>query len=288
MPAPRTLADDTSLLTLWGEAVYYRGALSRDILSKLLAAEVEPFLTRIKDTLLGQLDNWAEEDAAQADCDGENYALDGTVERFAEDKIDDLRERNPGWKAQDAREASEFLLYFKTGRPYDVIKLALEAELKAIKTFPEQAGQEGSPGLQAYGPLFAGHLTTGEAALSRRAQAAAGTATHRVREIEKLIADFNDLRGRHYEALLGIARQNQRPRSWAEQFARKGAAPSGLDAAEARGRAKTLLGVLAARRLEVPDEARKRLLANRDASLFDLWTSRVASVASLAELFAES
>jgi len=285
---PRALSTDISLFTLWEEAIYYKGRLLREPLSRPLAEAVDPFLARTKDAVLEQLDRWAAESTAQADVDGENYALDATVEEFGEDKIDVLRSDHPGWKAQDARNSSEFHLYFKTGRPYDVIKMALEAELKAISSYPDVAAKEQDPTLAGYAPRFAAHLAGGRAALERRSKEAAKTAEHRARGIEVLIADFNAFRLEHYEQLLAIARENKRPRGFAEQFARKGAVSTGLDAAEARGRATTILGVLGARGLAISGEQRAAIRASRDADQLDAWTAKVATVATAAEMLAES
>lgn len=51
--------------------------------------------------------------------------------------------------------------------------------------------------------------------------------------------------------------------------------------ATAEGRADAVLAVLAARRIEVPEEARARIAACTDLVLLDRWVARAANARSL-------
>jgi predicted transposase YdaD len=59
----------------------------------------------------------------------------------------------------------------------------------------------------------------------------------------------------------------------------------GLIEGRAKGRAKAVLRVLAARRIEVPEEARARISACTDLRQLDAWLDRAVVATSVAELF---
>jgi hypothetical protein len=54
-----------------------------------------------------------------------------------------------------------------------------------------------------------------------------------------------------------------------------------------QGKAEALLTVLAARGLEVPDEARQRILSCTDLSLLDTWLTRAVTASSASEVLRE-
>ena len=62
----------------------------------------------------------------------------------------------------------------------------------------------------------------------------------------------------------------------------------GLAQGEARGEAKALLAVLAARGLEVDTATRERILGCMDPGLLERWITRAVTASSLAEVFAET
>jgi hypothetical protein len=59
----------------------------------------------------------------------------------------------------------------------------------------------------------------------------------------------------------------------------------GLAEGRAKGWAKAVLRVLAARRIEVPEEARVRISACADLRQLDVWLDRAVVATSVAELF---
>jgi hypothetical protein len=54
---------------------------------------------------------------------------------------------------------------------------------------------------------------------------------------------------------------------------------------EARGKAEAVLGILAARGIDVPDDARARIAACDDLDQLDAWLDRVATANTIEELF---
>jgi predicted transposase YdaD len=74
-----------------------------------------------------------------------------------------------------------------------------------------------------------------------------------------------------------------RAEGWAEGFAEGWA--EGFAEGRAKGWAKAVLRVLAARRIEVPEEARVRISACADLRQLDVWLDRAVVATSVAELF---
>ena len=69
-------------------------------------------------------------------------------------------------------------------------------------------------------------------------------------------------------------------------FARKYVA-QGREEGEAKAQARAVLTVLRVRGLEVSDEARERILTEKDAARLERWIERAILAASTAEVFAE-
>ena len=69
-------------------------------------------------------------------------------------------------------------------------------------------------------------------------------------------------------------------------FARKYVA-QGREEGEVTARARAVLTVLRVRGIEVSEDARERILAEKDAGRLERWIERAAVAASLAEVFAE-
>lgn len=282
---PRTIQNVESLGVLWGDLVYLKARLLRDSRTKPLAPQVDEWIHKTEAMMLAQRSKRRNEVEAQSAVDEINYHMDETTLEFSEQKIRVLRRENPGWREQDARDSPFFRLYFKVA-PSVHVKKALESQLKDTQHYPDLLARETDPELQAFQKRFEAHLEDGYAALKARSQAQTETAAHRANELNALFEGANNFRATTHRTLAEMAQSLRLPKAWAEEFFRK-LEGGGPDKAELRGRTQTILGVLAARKIEVSEEARAKIQQNTDLALFELWTSRVAWVDSTEALFAE-
>jgi hypothetical protein len=78
-------------------------------------------------------------------------------------------------------------------------------------------------------------------------------------------------------------------RAWYEDYQRKQEKLRADDRKDARAEeaARALLTVLRARGITVPDDARERILAERDPDRLERWLAKAAVVASVAEVIDE-
>jgi hypothetical protein len=138
------------------------------------------------------------------------------------------------------------------------------------------------------------------------AVAAALAATDRDRAVqytELLLAVLPEAPRRHWEALLTAQKfefYSDYARRMGASFEAKGRAEGeargeargeakgraeGEARGKARGKAEAVLGILAARGIDVPDDARARIAACDDLDQLDIWVSGVATVTTVEDLF---
>jgi hypothetical protein len=86
---------------------------------------------------------------------------------------------------------------------------------------------------------------------------------------------------RHLEARMAVAGTYQYQSEFARRYFSQGEAKG-----EVKGEAKALLKVLSARGIEVPDDARERIIGCADLDQLETWVSRAATATSIHDLFA--
>lgn len=228
MNAPRELQKNESLQAHWEEAAYTHAALLSHPATKEQAKPWALLIDALDECSKGQRACWLGELGAQASCNQVNYRLDALTEEFHSSKVSELRAKNKGWKDKEARASAEFTLYFGSLRPFELIRLALEAQLPLMESWPQKLLQETSAELQGYGARLQGLLDEGKQTVKARDDARAKTALHRVKEINGLVDRLNKQRLATYTELLQIAQQESEVKGWPDTFFARAAQPSSL------------------------------------------------------------
>jgi hypothetical protein len=226
MNTPRALTNNDAMQSYWEETATTHAILLVHPLTKVLAQPWTLLLEEINECSQNQRTCWLQELTARASCSQTNYRLGLLVEEFQNAKVNELRAKNKGWKDKEAHSSPEFVLYFGTLRPFELIRLGLESQLSIIESWPHKISLETSAELQSYGAKFQWLLEEGKQAAKTRSEARAKTALHRLKEIHSLVGKLNKQRLATYTELLQLAQQQGEVKSWPGTFFIKTARPS--------------------------------------------------------------
>jgi flagellin-specific chaperone FliS len=285
---PRDVLASDSLDSIWEEIVYNKASLKGNTVTEPMVSKIDPFIFRLISLREGQLKCWEEEQVAQALVDYYNFMLDRLVEEFGTAKLASIRKENPHWKEKEARESGEYTLYIKKGSTIsDIVRLGLASELPVVEPWADLIRRETDASLLPFAERFADLVSKGKEAVVARAKALVATSEHRTRQINPFIKELNDARTSMHGQLLDLSTTLKVPKSWADTFFRKSAGSS-PNKDEARGIAKTIVAVLALRKITLIEEQKKKLTGNLDFELFDQWISRLLSAQDANELLAGS
>jgi hypothetical protein len=285
---PREILSAESLDTVWEEIVYSKSGLKGNKSTESFLGKIDPFIKQLTTLKEGQLKCWEDEQVTQALVDYYNYALDRLVEEFGAAKLAAIRRENPHWKEKEARESAEYTLYIKKGSTIsDIIRLGLASELPVVEPWADLIRRETDALLLPFAERFEDIVTKGKEAVAARAKALVATSEHRTRQINPFIKELNAARTSLHGQLLDLSTTLKFPKSWADTFFRKSTA-SGPNKDEARGIAKTILAVIALRKITLSDEQQKKIASNLDFDLFDQWISRLLAAQDAQELFTQA
>ena len=209
--AIRTIQSDESLDSVWEELVYTEARLLKDPMTVALAVPITALIARTEEVQTGQRRAWRDEIVAQAGVDAGNDTLDEVVDEFSEE----LRHAEGG-----SVQTPRYRRYFKQPRN-EIVRLALEAELGKVETWPASLASEPEAELKTLGVRLGHVMSSGGQALAERVSAAGRRADHRVRQIHLLIDDSNAARLSLYGTLLQVVTEQGRPRDWPNRFFRK-------------------------------------------------------------------
>ncbi len=207
--APRNIPSDSSIEGIWEEMVYTEARLGGDANASDLAGPMAATIAEIDELHRGQRAAWREEIRAQAVMDGLNDQLDDLVVDFADTLAFTVRDRK----------SPRFTRYFaKT--PYNIVRLALPAEIEMVRGWPASLATEPEAALKDFAPRFSAIIGQSGGAGEARIKAAAARADHRVRAIETLIAKVNGQRNTLYATLLQRAEERKLGKYWPDAFFR--------------------------------------------------------------------
>ena len=285
---PKDILTSDSLDTIWEEVIYSKASVKSNKSTEALLAKIEPFLLRLASLREGQLKCWEDEQVTQALVDYYNFLLDRLVEEFGIAKLSSIRRENPHWKEKEARESGEYTLYVKKGSTLsDIVRLGLASELPVVEPWADLIRRETDALLLPFAERFADLVSKGREAVAVRAKALVATSEHRTRQINPFIKELNDARTSMHGQLLDLSTTLKVQKSWADTFFRKspGSSPN---KEEARGIVKTILAVIALRKITLTEEQKKKITSNLDFELFDQWISQLLSAQDANELLAGS
>lgn len=207
----RTIRDDESSEAIWEELVFTEARLLGDDQAKGFAPTISALLVRVEQMHGGQLGLRREVATAQAQVDAVDDQLDDWVRALDTALLTIVN--------QDAQ-SPRYRRYF-SATPSATIRLGLESELARVRSWAGSLATEPEPALQQLGAALSKLVTTGDAALERRRQAATARTDHRVRSITTLIDDINGARLSLYGQLILKATELHLPTDWANRFFRR-------------------------------------------------------------------
>ena len=206
--AARTLSEESSLDSTWGEMVFTEARLTGDSNAKEYAPVFTELRGRVEKVRSGQMDGWREELVAQAAIMAADNALDDWVHAL------DIALAHI---VADDTESPRYRRYFSTA-PSLIIRMGLESELGRVRGWTDSLASEPEKELQDLGTKLRTLVAQGDAALEARRKAAASRTDHRVRSISTLIDDINNARLSLYGTLAKKAADLRLPRDWPDRF----------------------------------------------------------------------
>jgi len=206
--AARTLSEESSLDSTWGEMVFTEARLTGDSNAKEFAPLFTELRGRLEQVRSGQMGAWREELVAQAAVTAADNALDDWVHA-----LDVALTHLVAGDTQSPR----FRRYFATA-PSLIIRMGLESELGRVRGWTDSLASEPEKELQDFGTKLRTIVAQGDAALEARRKAAASRTDHRVRSISTLVDDINNARLSLYGMLAKKAADLRLPRDWPDRF----------------------------------------------------------------------
>jgi uncharacterized protein (UPF0147 family) len=252
--------------------------LASRLVSDPRAAEHVPTATalmgRVENTLGTQRTARFGQIAAQAKIDYLNYTLDKSVVRCSRVLL------NLPDIDQDTAHP-RYTRYYK--EPLSrITRLALEPELKIVRTWIESLKGEPEPEVQVFAQIFQDSVTAGEETLRQREGARAVKKDHQVREVLRLIEDINkDLKVIHSK-LTAKAAEQKLGDDWADSFFYT-PKPNVEVEDPADTTRSAIYAVLAAHNVEVSDAVEERLAETDDVKLLDRWLALAVTAKSAEE-----
>jgi hypothetical protein len=207
MPA-RTLSEDHSLDSIWGEVVFTEARLSGDANTQEVSSTFTDLRGRLEQVRSGQMTAWRDELVAQAGVSAADNALD--------DWVHALDVALTHVVAGDT-ESPRYGRYF-TAAPSLIIRMGLENELGRVRGWADSLASEPEKELQDLGTKLRTVVAQGDAALEARRKTAAARTDHRVRSISTIIDDINNARLSLYGVLAKKAADLRLPRDWPDRF----------------------------------------------------------------------
>lgn len=212
-----TISHNASLDVVWAELIYTETRLLMHKEAKDLAPEHTAALVRWAKVAAGQRECWRGEILAQILIDIEDEGIDDFTEALSDALLALL--------GKD-RKSARYKRYFKKA-PNLVIRMGLESQLAVLKPWKDSLLGEPEKELKDLGTRLGKLLTSGQAAIDKRAAAIAATADHRIREIIRLIDDVNAMRQSTYGILTQRAAEKRLGRDWANRFFRRSQSSNG-------------------------------------------------------------
>jgi hypothetical protein len=210
-----TLPQTLSLDSVWEELVFTEVRLSED---EHATEHVPPFkvlLTNVATVREGQLAVWHEEVSAQAAVSAANDRLDDLVRKLARTL----------WHMGDDLKSDRYLRYFPS-TPTSIARLGLENELPRVRGWTESLTSEPEKDLQDLGATLRQLVDRSDQVLERRRKAEGARRDHRVRSINGLISEINNIRLSVYGSLTKKAAELRLGRDWPDRFFRHNVRPS--------------------------------------------------------------
>jgi hypothetical protein len=209
MSAPK-ISHASSLAVIWDELVYTQARLLADENAKDLAPAFEKLIARCDAVESGQRACWRQEIIVQADVDAADDGLDDVV-ADAERTLDHV--------VKGDHDDPRYRLYVKGGVS-DIIRLGLQSEIERVRPWVKSLGEEPEKDFKAHAKELATRVKDGETALEARSSAAAETAKHRAREIDRFVDDVDAARLSAHAALVQRSVKLKLARTWADRFFR--------------------------------------------------------------------
>ncbi len=212
--APRLMDYGDAIDTLWEEAVYTEARLTSEPLAQHLATRFHDYLTALEAVRSGQYSVWRAEVVAQAAVDAADDALDTAVRATgrALDTAVDSRHDDPRW-----------VRYVGRSTPRKIALLALDAELKVVRSWPDSLKTEPERPLRATAVPLAESIARGDVAVKQRDDAQAKRRDFMARDKVRLVDALNDLRLDTHADLSKLVVPNRLDRAWPDGFFRRGA-----------------------------------------------------------------
>jgi hypothetical protein len=267
------------------ELLYTRSGFLAQKLANQFADSIKPVIVKGHGIKNEQTAFWEKETETQAGVAACNFVLDELAQDVSEAKVRSLREVNSGWRDREARESSEYRLYFS--QPLSaLVRMAAESQAMEMEPWISLLEKETSAEMQELVPRIKKAIDDTHAAVKARNEAASATAVHRVRTIEPFIMEVNAFRTRHYANLLTVTQDNRLPKSWADIFFRPLSTSISVDE-NLPGMSSALLTVLNAKGLKPTDEQLKKIVSIKDTALLKLLLVRACTAATIDEVIKE-
>ena len=281
----RTITMNESMDRIADELLYTRSGFLAQKLASQFADSIKPVIVKGHGIKNEQTAFWEKETETQAGVAACNFVLDELVQDVSEAKVRSLREVNSGWRDREARESSEYRLYFS--QPLSaLVRMAAESQAAEIEPWISLLEKETSAEMQELVPRIKKAIDDTHAAVKARNEATSATAVHRVRTIEPFITEVNAFRTRHYANLLTVTQDNRLPKSWADIFFRPLSLSISVDE-NLPGMSSALLTVLNAKGFKPTDEQLKIFVSIKDTALLKLLIARACTAATIDEVMKE-
>jgi hypothetical protein len=199
-----------SLDAVWEELTYTEARLLEEEVAKDLAIQLPGLRERLIEVQRRQRDARQRERIAQFAVDATETLL-GKVVRAVEKELLRLCGGN--------RQHPRFLRYMAqiSGLP---LRLGLESEIERLRSWTELLAKEPESSLKEHGARLVDALIEAIEVLEERQRAAFQAADRRVREVVRIIDDFNAARRSLFLLLAERAIEHRLPADWPEQFFR--------------------------------------------------------------------
>lgn len=271
MPPRKLYARQSLADVIWYHLVYLEARLLNDPNAADLAPEVTALVERVEAVWREQRAVWRSQINAQARVSYLNRVLDKHTIQHSKVLLstDDINfdTNHPRYKRYYPEPLSR------------IVRKALAAQVKLIRTWIESIRGEPEPQVQAYADIFLQDIVDADQALAELEQAKAARKDHRVRQIHELVKDINKTLRKIYGILESRAGDLNQDDEWAGSFFYR-PQNAGEEDNPADDLREAIYAVFNARRFEVSEDVEKKLEETSDVAILDGWLKRVVSAKS--------